>query len=53
MKITMLASYSCVPNSFVHYLTGERLVPGRLRAVPESLRLAPALRDCQPRERPI
>jgi hypothetical protein len=28
MEHPTLPSYSCVPNSFVQYLTGERLVPG-------------------------
>ena len=39
MEITMLPSYSCVPNSCVQYLSGERLVPGRWRFFPESIRL--------------
>jgi hypothetical protein len=29
METTTLPSHSCVPNSCVQYLTGERLVPGR------------------------
>jgi hypothetical protein len=29
METTMRLSYSCVPNSCVQYLSGERLVPGR------------------------